>query len=141
MGTSATGFQHSLSRLPSRHTEVRNLDVLVLVKKQIFWLQVSMTDIEAVTIIDRMNDLLEVVKRFAFRQSAPLNQVIEEFTPWNVFHDQKSDHEEISVMQSNEVEIFASNLQFAAGFPDIVKVENVRMVDEFHDYNFPLYPQ
>jgi len=61
MGTTATRLEHSLTSLPSCHTKIGNFDILVLVEQQVFWLQISMTDVESVAVVYSVDDLLEVM--------------------------------------------------------------------------------
>jgi hypothetical protein len=61
MGTTTTRLEHSLTSLPSCHTEIGDFDILVLVEQQVLWLQISMTDVESVAVVDGVDDLLEIV--------------------------------------------------------------------------------
>ena len=61
MGTTATRLEHSLTSFPSCHTEICDFDILVLVEQQVFWLQISMTDVESVAVVYCVDDLLEVM--------------------------------------------------------------------------------
>lgn len=61
MGTTTTRLEHSLTSLPSCHTEIGDLDVFILVEQQVLWLQISMTNVEPVTVVDSVDDLLEVM--------------------------------------------------------------------------------
>jgi hypothetical protein len=62
MRRTATCLEHTFTCFPCGHTKVGDLDVLVLVKKQVLGLQVSVTDIESVTVVDGVDDLLEVMQ-------------------------------------------------------------------------------
>lgn len=59
--TSTASLEHPLSRFPRSHPEIRYFDVLVLVKQQVLRLQIAMTDVEPMAIVDGMDDLLKVV--------------------------------------------------------------------------------
>jgi hypothetical protein len=61
VGRTTTCLEHSLTSFPSGHTEIGYFDVLVLVKKQVLWLQISVTDVESMTVVNGVNDLLEVM--------------------------------------------------------------------------------
>ncbi len=67
MRTTTTRLQHPIpirAQIHRRHSKVSNLDVLIFVQEEIFWLEVTMTDVEVVTIIETSNDLLEIVGSF-----------------------------------------------------------------------------
>ena len=49
MRRTAAGFQHGAGRLQRRHSEIRYLDIILLVQQQIFRLQVSVTEKEKPT--------------------------------------------------------------------------------------------
>lgn len=66
MRTATRSFKHPFSSLPRCHAKVCHLDILVLVEKQIFRFQIAMADVEPMTVINRVNDLLEIMKGFAF---------------------------------------------------------------------------
>lgn len=85
MRGAARGFKHFLGCFESSHTKVGDLDVAVLIKEEIFRFQISMTDVEAVTIVDTMNDLTKVVDGFSFFESPLFDEIVEEFTSFNVF--------------------------------------------------------
>lgn len=77
MRTPATRLQHLLPGLPRRHPKIRHLDILILVQQQVFRLQVAMTNVEAMTIVDGVNDLLKVVQGFGFGETTALDEVVE----------------------------------------------------------------
>lgn len=67
MRTTATRLQHLLTSFPSRHSEIGDFDILLLVQQQVFRFQVSVADVETMAVVYRVNDLLEVVQSFGFR--------------------------------------------------------------------------
>lgn len=64
MGTTTACFEHSFASLPSGHSKICHFNVLVLVKKQVLGFEIAMTDIEAVAIVDSVDDLLEIMECF-----------------------------------------------------------------------------
>jgi len=88
MRTSTTRLEQLLSRLPGCHPEISDLDVLVRVEEKVLRLEISMADVEAMAVIDGVDDLLEVVESFLRRESTSRNQVVEKFSSGDVFHDQ-----------------------------------------------------
>lgn len=88
MRRSTARLEQLLSRLPRRHPKVGDLDVLVLVKKKVLGLEISVADVEAMAVVDGMDDLLEVVERLLGRESAARDEVVEELAAGDVFHDQ-----------------------------------------------------
>jgi hypothetical protein len=66
MRRTTTRFEHTLASLPSGHTEIGDLDVLVLVEQHVFGLQVSVADVESVAVVDGVNDLLEVMQSLGY---------------------------------------------------------------------------
>lgn len=62
--------QESVTALPSGHTEVGDLDILVAIQEKVLWLEVTVSDVETMTVVDGVDDLLEVVDSFGGRQAA-----------------------------------------------------------------------
>lgn len=88
MRTSTTRLQQLFPSLPGRHSEIRDLDVLVRVEEKVLRLEISMADVESMAVVDGVDDLLEVVESLLGRESTSRNQVVEKFSSGNVFHDQ-----------------------------------------------------
>lgn len=59
VGTSTAGFEEVAVLDLTRETEVGNLHVQVIVKQDIFWLEISVDNLEFVAVFDTRHDLLE----------------------------------------------------------------------------------
>lgn len=93
MGTTTARLQHTLARLPGGHAEIGDLDVLVLVEQEVLRFKISMADVEAMAVVDGVDDLLEVMERFRDGQTSSLYEVVEKLAPRDVLHDQVSKEE------------------------------------------------
>ena len=62
MRTSTARLEHPLSRFPSSHSKVGDLDVLVTVQQQVLRLEIAVADVESVAVVHGVDDLLEIVK-------------------------------------------------------------------------------
>src|ERR1700744_5086306 len=71
--------------LPGSHSKVRNFNVPVLVKKQIFWLEVTVSDVETMTVVYGGDDLLKIAESFRCGEAASLTEVVKQFTAFDVF--------------------------------------------------------
>ena len=89
MGGSTAGFQHSIS-LQSSHTKVGNLDVAVLVQQQILGLEISVTNVESVAVVDSIDDLQKVRGGLVFLQTALFDQIVKQLAALNVFQNEIS---------------------------------------------------
>ena len=88
MRRSTASPEHLVLGLEGCHPKVCNLDVLRAVEKQVLWLEVTVTDVERVAVVDTEDDLLKVVQRFVFSQSTTGDKVIEELPTLDVLHDE-----------------------------------------------------
>lgn len=88
MRTSATRLEQLTSSFERGHSEIGNLDVLLLVEEEILRFQISMTDVETVAVVDSGNDLLEIMESFVGVQLATFDEVVEEFPSFDVLHDE-----------------------------------------------------
>lgn len=70
-------------------TEVDQLQVLLVVEQQILRFQVAMHDAQLVQVLNRALDLLEVLAGFLLRELLLLDDVVEEFAPRHVLHDEE----------------------------------------------------
>jgi hypothetical protein len=61
-------------------TEINDLDVVLIVQQQIFWLQVAVANARLVNVLDARNDLLEKFAGFRLLQFFSLHDVLEKFT-------------------------------------------------------------
>lgn len=74
--------------LPRCHAEVNKLDVSDRIKKNIFGLDVAMTDLELVTITDCTDYLAEDSHGFDFFELSVLNDVVEQLATFDVLQNQ-----------------------------------------------------
>jgi hypothetical protein len=80
IGTSATRFEEVAVLDLTRETEVGNLDVQVVVKQDVFWLEIPMNNLELVTVLDAGHDLLEEPTGNWLGHTSIGDDVLEEFT-------------------------------------------------------------
>jgi hypothetical protein len=59
MWTAAGSVEPQASRLKSSHAKIRNLDIVVSIKQDVFGFEISMTDIESVAVRQAGNNLTE----------------------------------------------------------------------------------
>ena len=76
--------------------EIGDLDVAVLVEKQVLRLDITMTDVVAVHVADSLDELAEKLARFIFLETSIFEDVIEEFAVRDVLdHDKDLKRERI----------------------------------------------
>ena len=88
MRRSTRCLEHAGTALPSSHTKVGDLDVLVTIKEEVLGLEVTMRDIEAMAVIHGRDDLLEVMERFVDGQTTARDQVFEQLPAFDVFYNE-----------------------------------------------------
>ena len=88
MRTTTRGLEKLIAALPSRHSKIGDLDVLMRSQHDIFGLEVTMADGKVVAIIESSDDLLKVLRRFIGFKSSRGNQELEEFSPLHVFENE-----------------------------------------------------
>ena len=71
-----------------RETKVNNFDAVVMIQKQILWLQVPVHDTQLVDVFDTRNYLLIHLGRFFFFKAPVLDDVLEQLATRAVFHDE-----------------------------------------------------
>jgi hypothetical protein len=65
--TATTRPQHAIShasKIQRCHAKVRDLDVLLLVEKEVLRLEISMADVEPMAVVETSDDLLKVERGF-----------------------------------------------------------------------------
>lgn len=70
MWAPAGGLEPFVRRLESRHSKIHNLDVVIPVQQDILRFQISMTDIEPMTIRQAGDELPEYADSFCFREKS-----------------------------------------------------------------------
>lgn len=107
----------SLPRLVSvTQTEVNDLDVLVVIKKEIFRLEVTMDNVQLVQVLDASDDLVEKGQSFRLLDPLILYDIVEELTATGILHDE---------------------IQLLRGLDNLVKLNNVRVTDHLQNVDFP----
>lgn len=129
--------------MPSGHAEVGHLDVALGVEQEVLRLEVAMADVESVAVIDRVDDLLEVVHRLGFLQPATRDEVVEELAARNVLHDEVANEQRSVSRKSSAPRTYRGSRmqidsQFAVRFPNVVQVHDVWVIDQLHDDNLAL---
>lgn len=83
----------SFERLPlSVHiwkTKINDLDIVLIIKQQIFWLKISVTNFNFMNIFDTRYNLLNESACLFFLQSFPFNDKIKQFATCSILHYQK----------------------------------------------------
>lgn len=116
-----------------------------------------MTDVEAMTVVDGMDDLLEVVEGFGLGEATSLDEVFEEFAAFDVFHDDEAEatrskhrepsanflHNTLRAKQEREAEEKKAkgNEQFSIRLPNVIQVHHIRMINQLHNDDLPLDTQ
>lgn len=70
-------------------TEVHQLDIIVVVEKDVLWLEVSMHNADLVDVLDTRDYLLVVLAGLIFLEALGLPDLLEELVPATVLHDQE----------------------------------------------------
>jgi len=69
--------------------KINQLQIVLVVEQKIFGLEISVNDAQLVQVLDRALDLLEELARLLLGQLLLLDDVVEEFAPRNILHDQE----------------------------------------------------
>lgn len=69
--------------------KVNNLDVVLIIQKQILWFQISVTDFNLVDVLDSRYNLLDKSAGFFFLKPFSFDNVIEQFTACCILHDKE----------------------------------------------------
>ena len=84
----ATGCFQSLSHFVSvTESEIHNLDVVVIVEKQIFRLKIPVTNLVLMEVLYSRKDLLEKATGILVLEPFPFDYVVEKFASVGIFHD------------------------------------------------------
>ena len=87
--TTACGFEHFTILIHVRQAEVNYLDIVLIIKKQVLRLQVTMTDAYFMNVFDTGYDLLGEAAGLLFGQPFLFYNVVEQFATAGILHDQK----------------------------------------------------
>jgi len=87
--TATSCFQCLTWRVCIAQTKVNDLDVVLIVKKQILWLEIAVADSTFVNVLYARDDLLKKLAGFLLLESFSLNYVLKQFTSRGVFHYQE----------------------------------------------------
>jgi hypothetical protein len=100
MRTTTARLEHALSRFPRCHAEIGDLYILVLVEQQVFRLEIPVTNVEAVAVVDGMDDLLEIMEGFGYGQPSSLDEVVEQLATGHILHDEVPDVSRVAVVHT-----------------------------------------
>ena len=67
MWTSARSIEPLVGRLKCSHTEVHDLDIAIAIHQDVFWLEVSMANVEAMAVGETRDHLTKYADSFRFR--------------------------------------------------------------------------
>ena len=102
--TSTSCLESVIISIHVGETKIHNLDIVLIIKEQIFWLQISMTYFDLVNILNTRDDLLEEPACFILLQTFPLDDVVEKLTPACVLHDKKQLPRCLNYLKANQIE-------------------------------------
>jgi hypothetical protein len=117
-GTSTCSLQSLSGLISIGQTKVNYLDVLVLVKQEVLWLQVSVHDVQSVQVLHSIHDLLEEPACLVLLDSSLSHDVVEQLSSTSILHDQ---------------------VEFLLGFNDLKELDDVGMSDLLQNVDFPSY--
>lgn len=117
------------------HTEIDNLDIAVAVQKDVLRLQVSMADIETVTVGQSSEDLAKEANGFVLWELAVRRDMVEQLATIDVFEDNiPGSMSAIAGIRT----LSAENLQLSTVFPHIKQADDIGMFDQLHDDDLAL---
>lgn len=98
-----------------------------------------MANVEAVAVGETRNHLAKYADSFRFRKTAVLTYMIKELAAFDEFQDKVPS----SCDQSSHSSRDAINVdsQFTPVLPDIIKTNDIRMLNELHNHHLPLNAQ
>lgn len=123
--TSAGGIEPLVGRLKGSHTEVYDLDIPIAIHQDIFWLEVSMANVEAVAVGETRDHLTKYADSFRFRKTAIFGYMVKQLATFDEFQDKVPSSSGQSIHCDRDSIIVDS--QFTSVLPDIIKTDNVRM--------------
>ena len=141
MRAAATRLEQAPFAFKGGHAKVGNLDVLLRVEQEVLGLEVAVADVEAVTVVDARNDLLEVVARFVGVEALSPDEVVEEFAAFDIFHDEVPAGPGYKLGRFHGLSSAVGNVQLGTGLPHVEQAEHIRMLDQLHDDNLALNPE
>ena len=116
--TAACSFQGLSVLVGVAEAEIDDLDVIVVVHEQVFWLQISVTDAQLVEILDARDYLMQESGSLLFSQTFPVDNVFKELSSSSIFHHQ---------------------VEFSLCLDNLVKLHNMWMTDYLQNVNFSCY--
>ena len=125
MWASAGGVEPFVGRLKCSHTEVHNLDVPITIHQDVFWLKVSMANVETVAVGETRDHLTKYADSFRFRKTPMFNYVVEQLAAFDELQDK------VPLTNGQPVhcnrDTITVDSQFTSILPDIIKTDDVRM--------------
>ena len=117
VGTTTARLQKVSVRHDVTEAKVGNFDVVVLVQEQILWLEITMDNLVAMTVLYRADDLLEHLPGFLLVQTTMLDDVVKQLH-WGILQD----HDDVLLVHDDGVEL-----------------DDVWMSQELQVLNFPFH--
>ena len=87
MRTSAGRIEPLVGRLKRSHTEVHDLDIPVAIHQDIFWLEISMANVEAMAVGETGDHLTEYAYSFRFWKTAIFGYVVKQLAAFDKLQD------------------------------------------------------
>ena len=118
---SACGFEGLSGLVGVGEAEINDLDVFLMIEKQILGLEISMNNTQLMKVLDASDYLMEEAASLRLLDSLALNDVVKELSSACVLHDQ---------------------IELLRSLDDLVELDDVRMADELEDVDLsgnPLY--
>lgn len=66
MRRATRSLKHTIRGFKCCHAKVSNFDVAILVKKQIFWLEITVTNVKSVAVVNSVYNLTKIINSFLF---------------------------------------------------------------------------
>lgn len=106
---SASCFQSFTLVVDIWQTKIHNLDVVLIIKQQILWLQISVTNPDLMYILNTRYDLLRKPTCLIFLQALSLHNIVKEFTTRGVLHDQEELARGFNNLYMNQIKLIMQN--------------------------------
>ena len=94
-----------------------------------------MADVKAMAVGESRNHLTKYSNSFRFRQVAVLTYMVEKLTPFDKLQNEVPSSPGQSACSTQKAT--DADLQFTPVLPDIVKTNDVRMLNELHNNHLP----
>ena len=88
-GTTTGSFEHLAFLVHVGQAEINNFDIVLIIKEQVLWFQITMTDLDLMYVLNSRNNLLGESASLLFSKSLSLDDVVEQFSTTGVLHYQE----------------------------------------------------